>query len=268
MLAFAQNVPSWLSRDEILRQARQAADRAVELDPEQSLGHYAQCLIAYLADWDWTKANASMQRVLALGPGDAGSLGLAASLELTAGHIARAREAAQRAVTLDPLNFLPAYQLMKAQWQSGDYVALETESKRMIAIHPGSPYGHTFLSYSLVLRGRADDAVQAAEHVTSEAYRLTSLALAHHAQGKAAEAETELEQLKKQFGATSAYQVAENYAFRKDLNRAFEWLEAAYRERDSGLTLITDDPFLKNLRGDARWSAFMKKMNLPDGGTK
>ena len=136
----------------------------------------------------------------------------------------------------------------------------------MITIHPGSPYGHTFLSYSLVLRGRADEAAQAAEHVTSDSYRLTSLALAHYAQGETTEAEVELEELKKQFGTTSAYQVAENYAFRKDLSRAFEWLEAAYRQRDSGLTLITNDPFLANLRGDARWSAFMRKMNLPDGG--
>ncbi|MBC7369157.1 MAG: TIR domain-containing protein [Undibacterium sp.] len=267
-LAFAQNVPGWLAREEIMRLARQAADRAIELDQEQALGHYAQCLISYLGDWDWARADAAMQRVLALTPGDAESLGLAASLELVAGHISRGRDTAQRAVTLDPLNFIPAYQLIKAQWQSGDYVELERESKRMIAIYPGSPYGHTFLSYSLLLRGRADEAAQAAKLVPSDAYRLTSLALAHYAQGKTTEADAELEQLKKQFGKTSAYQIAENYAFRKDLSRAFEWLEAAYRVRDSGLTLITNDPFLANLRGDARWSAFMRKMNLPAGGTK
>ncbi len=268
MLAFAQNVPGWLPRDEILRLARQAADRAIELDPEQALGYYARCLIAYLADWNWVQADASMQRVLALTPGDAESQGLAASLALTAGQITRARDAARQAVALDPLNFIPAYQLMKAHWQSGDYVELEKESKRVIAIHPSSPYGHTLLSYSLVLRGRAAEAGQVAEQVPSASYRLTCLALAYYAQGKHAEADAALEQLKQQFGATSAYQVAENYAFRKEPDRAFEWLEAAYRDRDSGLTLITKDPFLENLRGDARWVAFMRKMNLPDGVTR
>jgi TolB-like protein len=268
MLAFAQNVPDWLSRDEILREGRQAADRAIELDPEQSLGHFAKCLIAYLADWDWARADGSMQRVLALTPGDAESLGLAASLELTAGETTHGRETARRGVTLDPLNFLSIYQLIKADWLSGDYVALENNARRLIAIHPDSPYGHTFLSYSLVLRNRAAEAGQAAERVTSASYRLCSLALAHYAQGKTTEADTELEQLKKQFGRTSAYQVAENYAFRKDRDRAFEWLDAAYRERDSGLTLITSDPFLGNLRGDPRWGAFMGKMNLPADGIK
>jgi len=209
-----------------------------------------------------------MQRVLALTPGDAESLGLAAALQLTAGHPARAREAANRAALLDPLNFPPAYQLIKALWQSGDYAELEKESKRMITIHPGSAYGPTYLSFSLVLRGRADEAVQAAEHVSVDAFRLTSLALAHFAGGKITEADAELLELKDRFGTTSAYQVAENYAFRKDLDQAFAWLEAAYRQRDSGLTLITNDPFVANLRGDARWSAFMRKMNLPDGGTK
>ncbi len=268
MLAFAQNVPGWLPRDEVLRLARQAADRAIELDPDQALGYYARCLIAYLADWNWAQADAAMQHVLALTPGDAESQGLAASLALTAGQITRARDAARQAVALDPLNFIPAYQLMKAHWQSGDYVELEKESRRVIAIHPSSPYGHTLLSYSLVLTGRAAEAGQVAEQVPSASYRLTCLALAYYAQGKPAEADAALEQLKQQFGATSAYQVGENYAFRKEPDRAFEWLEAAYRDRDSGLTLITKDPFLENLRGDARWVAFMQKMNLPNGVTR
>jgi tetratricopeptide (TPR) repeat protein len=268
MLAFAQNVPGWLPRDEILRLARQAADRAIELDPEQSPGYFARCLISYLADWDWAQADASMQRILALTPGDAESLSLAASLALTAGQTTRALEAGHRAVALDPLNFGSAYQLMKAQWHSGDYVELEKQAKRLIAVHPESPYGHTFLCYSLVLRGRLAEAVEAGDKVTSAAYRLTCLALAYYAQGKSAEADTALEELKKRFGTTSGYQVAENYAFRKDPDRAFEWLEAAYRERDSGLTLITNDPFLENLRGDARWSVFMRKLNLPTGGTR
>jgi len=268
MLAFAQNVPDWLPRDEILRLGRQAADRAVELDPEQPLGHYARSLIAYLADWDWARADASMQRVLELTPGDAESLGLAASLALTAGQTSRARETALRGVALDPLNFLSIYQLLKAYWESADYEKLDEEARRLIAIHPGSPYGHTFLSYSLVLRGRAAEARVAAERIPSASYRLCSLALANHALGKTAEAETALGELKKQFGRTSAYQVAENYAFRKDRDQAFEWLEAAYRERDAGLTLITNDPFMANLRTDARWGAFMRKLNLPTGEAK
>ena len=268
IVAFAQAVHGWLPRKEILRLARQAADRATELDPEQPRGHRARCMIAYLADWDWAEADASMQRVLALTPGDSESPGIMAGLDLTAGRVAHGLEQAHQAVLLDPLNFISTYQLMKALWHSGDYAQMEIEAKRLIAIHPGSPYGYTFLSYSLLLRGRADEAVQAAEQVPSDAYRLTSLALARYAQGKTQEADAALAELMNRFGTTGAYQVAEVYAFRNDLDRAFDWLEAAYRERDSGLTLITNDPFFANVRGDARWTAFMKKMNLPDGGSK
>lgn len=58
-------------------------------------------------------------------------------------------------------------------------------------------------------------------------------------------------------------QIAEAYAFRGEAARAFQWLERAYLARDSGLSLIKDDPLLKNLDNDPRYAAFLKKMGLP-----
>ena len=53
------------------------------------------------------------------------------------------------------------------------------------------------------------------------------------------------------------------YAFRGEPDRAFEWLERAYRQRDAGLMEIKADPLLKNLERDPRYGAFLKKMRLP-----
>ena len=53
------------------------------------------------------------------------------------------------------------------------------------------------------------------------------------------------------------------YAFRGEADRAFEWLERAYTERDSGLTEIKGDPLLKNLEHDPRYTDLLKKMRLP-----
>ncbi len=60
-----------------------------------------------------------------------------------------------------------------------------------------------------------------------------------------------------------AFQVAEVYAFRGDADRAFEWLERAYAQRDAGLAGIKGDVSLKNLEHDPRYVAFLKKMRLP-----
>ena len=52
------------------------------------------------------------------------------------------------------------------------------------------------------------------------------------------------------------------YAVRNDKDRAFEWLNKAYDGEDPGLVLMKIDPTLKNLHGDPRFTAFLKKMKL------
>ena len=65
-------------------------------------------------------------------------------------------------------------------------------------------------------------------------------------------------------GQFAAYQIAEAYAWQGDKDKAFEWLERAYRQQDGGLTAIKYDPLLDNLRSDPRYHALLRKINLPD----
>jgi hypothetical protein len=62
----------------------------------------------------------------------------------------------------------------------------------------------------------------------------------------------------------AAYQVAEVYAWRGEKDKAFEWLERAYHQRDTGLTEIKISPMLWNLHADPRFAAMVRKMNLPE----
>jgi serine/threonine-protein kinase len=65
-------------------------------------------------------------------------------------------------------------------------------------------------------------------------------------------------------GGVSSTEVAEVYAWRGEKNKAFEWLERAYVQRDGGLTDIKFDPRLDSLRADPRYKAFLRKMKLPE----
>jgi hypothetical protein len=60
------------------------------------------------------------------------------------------------------------------------------------------------------------------------------------------------------------YQIAEAYAFRNQPEDAFEWLDRGYAQRDSGLIGTKTDPLLKSLHNDSRYSALLKKLNLPN----
>jgi hypothetical protein len=59
--------------------------------------------------------------------------------------------------------------------------------------------------------------------------------------------------------------VAWEYAMLGEKDKAFEWLDKAYDERDGqNITLLKVDPYYRNLRGDPRYSAMLHKMGLPE----
>ena len=60
------------------------------------------------------------------------------------------------------------------------------------------------------------------------------------------------------------YQIAAVHAFRDEADLAFEWLERAYAQRDSGVSGIKGDPLMRGLAGDPRYKAFLRKLKLPE----
>jgi hypothetical protein len=88
--------------------------------------------------------------------------------------------------------------------------------------------------------------------------------MAHFTAGRKAESDSELAAAIRQDGTDWPSEVARVYAFRGENDRAFQWLEQAYRARDEDLYLIKGDPLLKNLEGDPRYKAFLRKMKLPE----
>ncbi len=65
------------------------------------------------------------------------------------------------------------------------------------------------------------------------------------------------------YHAIGAYQIAEVYAFRNQSDKAFEWLDRDYAQHDGGLIVTKVDPLLKNLHGDPRFAALLRKIHLP-----
>jgi TolB-like protein len=53
-------------------------------------------------------------------------------------------------------------------------------------------------------------------------------------------------------------------AYRGDHDRAFEWLERAYKQKDVSLTWIVGEPLFKPVADDPRFKVFLRKMNLPE----
>jgi len=67
--------------------------------------------------------------------------------------------------------------------------------------------------------------------------------------------------------ATSPYIVAQIYALRGENGHAVEWLERAWRARDTSLHRLLYDPILLRLRNDPRFQAFCHEIGLPAPAT-
>ncbi len=93
--------------------------------------------------------------------------------------------------------------------------------------------------------------------------------------GEAALAEVQQEQfdltrdsgLIEKHAKDAAFTIAVVYAHRQELDRAFDWSERAYRQRDPELDFIKvyqADPGLKRFAHDSRFTSLLRKMNLPE----
>ena len=94
-------------------------------------------------------------------------------------------------------------------------------------------------------------------------FKLSRQAAALHDLGRTAEAQRLINELIARHGHDGAFQIAEAYAWFGHLDKAFEWLDRAYVQRDGGLRAVKYSPLLRGLRGDPRYAALLKKMNLP-----
>lgn len=81
--------------------------------------------------------------------------------------------------------------------------------------------------------------------------------------GHVTESQHALDELITRYSRETAFQIAADYAWRGEKDKAFEWLERAYHQRDTGLTELKTSPMLWNLHADPRFAALVRKMNLP-----
>jgi len=135
--------------------------------------------------------------------------------------------------------------------------------KKSLELNPEYPNSHYDLGQVYLAQAHPQEALAEMEREPEPALRLQGQALAYHALGRKKESDAALAELIKKYQADAAFQIAEVYAFRGEADKALEWLERAYAQRDGGLAEMKGDPLLKNLERDPRYAALLKRLRLP-----
>jgi serine/threonine-protein kinase len=252
----------WVPVAEGYGRAREAVERALWLHPDLAEAHGRMGWIRMVYDWDFRGAEASYARALELPPGSAHQG--AGNLARTLGRLEQSIELHQRAAEQDPLSAVTYQSLWFVFQAAGRFAEAEAACRRTLELAPESARTYAYLSLTLAALGRGEEALAEVLHESDEAFRLWALAMVHHGLGHAAESDAALQELIETQSEEAAFQVAEVYGARGEVDRAFEWLERAYAQRDGGLTQVKPSAPLRSLHGDPRWGVFLKKMGLED----
>jgi TolB-like protein len=254
----------WLPIRTAFERAREAALLAQRLDPKSSSPHVVLAQIHVEHDFDWAGADRELQQAFTLGPRDSYGAEIATELAGALGHWDEGRQLGIEAIALDPLNadahFVLGYHIYM---RSGRLAEAEQSIRRVLQINPGYGTGHYYLGEVLMLEGHNDAALAEFRKETPDDGQAVGCAMILFATGRKAESDAQLAEAIRQNETDWPEGIASVYAFRGEKDRAIEWLDRAYDARDH-LYLLKGNLLFKNLAGDPRYKAFLRKMNLPE----
>jgi TolB-like protein/Tfp pilus assembly protein PilF len=245
--------------------AREAADRALQLDPNSAPAHAILGLVFATHDFNWDAAQAEFRHALAVRPRDPITMRFAALLAHALGKQEEALRYINAAISIDPLNPHLAENLGQILYAMGDLDRAEPAYRKGLEIEPLSDGNHFYLSIILQLKGQREQAQREARAEVAENARDAGMSMDFFARGQIADSDAALARLKSSSAERWPFGIAQTYAFRRNQERTFEWLDRSYDLRDPDCLLnVRGDPLLNFLRGDPRYKALLKKMKLPE----
>jgi adenylate cyclase len=261
-------------RDAMAR-AREAALKALQIDPNLAEAHTALGKILNFDDLDLAGAAREFQRAIELQPNNATAHQWYGNGPLDSlGRFDQAIAETKRAVELDPLspiiNTDRAYPLYYAR----RYDEAMAQSKKAIELDPAFFYSRQILGMILQAKGDLAAAIpefEKARQLSGDPLHLSLLAAAKTKMGDkniAQQALAELDKVNRDRQGL-AYDRAILYLAIGSKEEALRWLEQSYADRDgANLSWINVEPMLDPLRGEPRFEALSQKVIAPKSDPK
>lgn len=253
---------AWVTVGEGFDLAREAAMRALELEPELAEGFALLGRIQITYDLDLASAEISYERALELAPGSSDVLDGASVLYYKLGRLDEAVELGRRVLIQDPLSAAFWHNLGLTCHAADLLDESEKAFRRALEIAPQRFVSAALLAIVLMDQDRGEEALAQAMLEPDVFWRVWSLAIINHASGRRSDSDQGLQKLLMEHAVNNDYQIAEVYSMRGELDMAFEWLERAISDRDAGVTHGKVNPRFRPLHGDPRWAVLLKKIGF------
>jgi serine/threonine-protein kinase len=269
-LAYAERGEAWASMGDLIGErptaypkARSDAEKAVGIAPDLAEARAALGWVRFLAEWKFAEGLAELKRAKELSPANPTANDLLARIIVYLGRFADAERQAREAVELDPLSTVTQNNLARVLFYAGKLDEADAAARKGAELQPTGAGSHRFQVLIAAQRGDGDTALREAQLEPDPGFRRFELAVAHYVRGDRAAADAALADLIANAQTGFAYQIAEVYALRGEKDKAFEWLQKAFDDRDAGMLGLLADPLLLGLRDDARYKNLLAKVGLP-----
>lgn len=270
-----------LMGNNFLPKARDAALRALQLDPNVAEAHTALGKVRMVLEWDWAGAEAEFKRAIELNPSYAAAHMWYAHYLVAVGRFDEAVVEAKRSLELDPFSQFTRDFAEWACYLARHYDLAVQLSRKSVELTPQSPWAHFDLAQAYEGKGQSDEAIQ--EYLLADASfgmsqeRLAELRKGYQKFGakgfwrKFLElCEQGFQQPRKSaspsgFGHCDYMQHVDAAAIEVRLGNydaAFTYLEQAFTYRNAYILYLNADQHWDPIRSDPRFRDLTRRMGL------
>ena len=254
-----------LDPKEAFPKGKEAALRALQLDPTLAEAHASLAAVKLHYDWDWAGAESEFKRAIALNPNYATAHHWYAHHLVAVGRFDEGIDELERARELDPFSIPLNDFLGTTLYYARRYDDAIHQFRRALEMHPelGEPHDQI-----------ADVYEQQNKLAEAFAERQQALTLDGEAQTAAA-----LDEVYKRSGYMGYVKrrikllehatpppdlsIAHFYAVLNDQTHALQYLQRAYDYRDAWFIYVQVDPAMDSLRSSARFRDLARRIGLP-----
>jgi adenylate cyclase len=255
----------------ILRiRASQAAERAVTLDGSLADAHASLAMVKIAFDWDWAGAGRASAEALRLNPGSPIALFCRAFYLSWVGRHDEAIAVGSQAVEIDPVAPHVGSWLGMFYFMARHYDEAISQMERVLTLEPEFAEAHMWAAFAYAKKGMLDMAAREWATLARLSPPAASVADAWidawllSLRGRQEEARTVLDEAAHLAEhPTRAYFLAIGYGEAGDADRAFTFLERAYRGGSPLISVLEVDPRIDALRDDPRFDDLLRRMNFP-----
>jgi len=260
---------AYVPRDAFLS-AKEAALKAIELDPLLAEAHAALGFAKAHADHDWPGAESSYRRAIELNPNYATAHQWYGLAHIARGSVAAAIGEAQQAINSDPLSLIINTDLGRHFYYAGRYDEAADQLRRTINLDPSFVRAHQELGRVYKQQGLLELAIielqRAIELSNRSSSALADLAHTHAMLGNAKELQTLVAELsaRAQASFVSAYHFAIIHAGARDDDATLNALEKAYEERFNWIVFLNVEPCFAHLRNNPRFIELVRRLGVSE----